>query len=63
MDSFVVRIYGRDPKGPHKSVGVVEWAEREGERAFHDLNELIDILASPGPKRGSPKSGKKRKDC
>ena len=61
MDSYIVRIYRRDPKNPKKTVGVVERAEGEGKRAFHDLEELMSVLALPGPdqrRSGSRKKGK-----
>jgi hypothetical protein len=47
MDSFVVRIYRRNPKEPRNLAGVVERAGVEGERAFRDLDELLAILTSP----------------
>jgi hypothetical protein len=61
MDSYVVRIYRRDQKDPHKSVGVVERAEGEGEQAFHDLEELMAILASPKSYSGNPENRQKGK--
>ena len=61
MDSYVVRIYRRDPKDPRKSVGVVEQAEGKGERAFHNLEELIGILALTVPGQGRPERKKKGK--
>ena len=51
MDCYVVRIYRRDPKDPGGVVGVVERAGAEGERTFHDLTELMAILASTGTNR------------
>ena len=61
MDSYVVRIYRRDPKDPRGLVGVVERAGAEGEQTFHDLTELMAILASTGTTRESAKGwgGKK----
>ena len=60
MDSYVVRIYRRDPENPRKSVGVVERAEGEGEQAFHSLDELMSILQSQGSSPGASKVKKKR---
>ena len=60
MDSYVVRIYRRDPKDPQRMAGVVERAEVNGEQAFHDLGELMGILAdSKG--RSSNRKGRKVK--
>ena len=56
MDSYVVRIYRRDSKDPRGLVGVVQRAEVAGEQAFHDAEELMGILASPGPRQRAPKS-------
>jgi hypothetical protein len=64
MDSYVVRIYRRDPKDPRRLVGVVERAEVKGEKAFHDLGELMGIFGSQEPDRGVHKSvrrGKKKR--
>ena len=56
MESYVVRIYRRDPKDPRTLVGVVEQAEAAGGKAFHDAEELIAILVSTGPDQGTRKS-------
>ncbi len=44
MDSYVVRIYRRDPKDPRRLVGLVERAEARGEQAFRNSEELMAIL-------------------
>jgi hypothetical protein len=48
MDSYVVRIYRRDPKNPRRLAGVVVQAgvEAESEHPFRDLAELMEILAA-----------------
>jgi hypothetical protein len=56
MESYVVRIYRRDPKNRRKLAGVVEQAGASGEQAFHDLKELMAILASAGAGRKIEKS-------
>jgi hypothetical protein len=63
MDSYVVRIYRRDPKDPRRLVGVVEQAGEEAsrEQAFHDLAELMEILASTRTTRRISKSAKQER--
>ncbi|MBI5755932.1 MAG: hypothetical protein HZA12_03315 [Nitrospirae bacterium] len=70
MDNYVVRIYRRDTKNPGLLVGVVEEVGVEGNRAFHNLDELWAILISGNrlsawkkgdkhPKRGEKRSNKR----
>lgn len=47
MDTYVVRIYRREGKNPHRLVGVVEEVGVEGKKAFRTLDELWAILAVP----------------
>lgn len=61
MDSYVVRIYRRDQKNPHKSVGIVERTEGNGAQTFHDLGELMDILAATRSYTSAPENEKKGK--
>lgn len=58
MESYVVRIYRRDPKEPRRLVGVVEQAGAEGEQAFRDLDELLALLTPKRTKWGFGKSVK-----
>jgi len=44
MNSYLVRIYRRMENNPHMLVGVVEEAGVNGKKAFHNLQELWDIL-------------------
>ena len=57
MDSYIVTIYRRDEKNPHRVVGLVESVELEEKRAFRDRDELWGILAKPKNRL----TGKKRK--
>jgi hypothetical protein len=61
VDSYVVRIYRRDPKEPRRLTGVVERAGGEDQTAFHDVEELLAILSSQRPNRGIPHAGKNRR--
>lgn len=45
-DSYVVRIYRRDPKLPSRMVGTVEVVASGHERGFKNLRELQRILAA-----------------
>ena len=46
MESYVVRIYRRNPSNPGEMVGVVEMVQGVQQTAFHDLASLWQILAS-----------------
>jgi hypothetical protein len=46
MESYVVRIYRRNPSSPGEMVGVVEMVQGVQQTAFHDLASLWQILAS-----------------
>lgn len=55
MDSYIVRIYIRSPRGATPSTGVVEVVESGEKLAFHDRDELWDILvAKVGGNRAGP---------
>ncbi|MBI5197940.1 MAG: hypothetical protein HZA19_04955 [Nitrospirae bacterium] len=47
MDSYVVRLYRRDPKDLQSLAGVVERAGAKGQKAFRDLGGLMAILTGP----------------
>ncbi len=44
MESYIVRIYRRDPKDAAKIVGQVEVVEDEVKRMFGNRKELWEIL-------------------
>lgn len=51
IDSYVVRIYRRGPGGADPVLtGLVEDVPDKRRRAFHDINELWQILATPRPR-------------
>jgi hypothetical protein len=52
MESYVVRIYRRGKQKSKELVGVVERAGDATQRAFKTLDELLEILGSPGPAPG-----------
>ncbi len=64
METYVVRVYRRDPARPDEIVGIVEQVGMEGSRRFHNMDELNAILTAQGKhqqndggeKTGSPHS-------
>ncbi len=48
MESYVIRIYRRDPDDPLKPVGMVEVVETSETRTFTHADELVDILCPEG---------------
>ena len=56
MDSYVVRIYRRNPREPRKQAGVVERAGTKDQKVFHDLEGLLAILSTQGPNRPERKA-------
>ena len=47
MENYIIRIYRREEDNPRILVGVVEEVGVEGNKAFTNVDELLDIL---GPK-------------
>ena len=47
MESFIVRIYRRDPAKPGKLAGVVEEVGVKRKKPFHNRKQLWAILANP----------------
>ena len=60
-ESYVVRIYRRDPDSPGHVAGVVQRTDGDQNYAFHTVAELLQLLAleraSPG---GALSSQRKR---
>jgi len=50
MDSYIVRIYRRNPQDHAHVVGIVETVERGTSASFTDMRGLWDILAAVSPK-------------
>ena len=48
MDSYVIRIYRRDPENPGNCAGVAEVIETDEKKAFKNLDELLEILKTRG---------------
>ena len=44
MDSYIVRIYKRQPVGPESLVGTIKLVERQEVKIFKTVQELIEIL-------------------
>lgn len=49
MDSYIVRMYRRDAENPEELVGLVEIVGDDGKLPFHNMSELMAILAEPHP--------------
>lgn len=49
MDNYIVRLYRRDADNPENLVGLVETVGEEGKQPFHNVSELMLILAKPHP--------------
>lgn len=46
MDSYIVRIYRRNPRDPEHVAGIVETVSRGSSASFTDKQGLWDILVS-----------------
>jgi hypothetical protein len=60
VETYVVRVYRRNPSRPGQIVGIVEQVGMEGGRRFHNLEELNVILTAQGrdhQKDGGEKTG------
>ncbi len=53
-ESYVVRIYRRDPRNPTHVTGLVECADPELNRMFHSVSELLELLALDRRRRRAP---------
>ncbi|MBI5016901.1 MAG: hypothetical protein HZB55_15640 [Deltaproteobacteria bacterium] len=61
METYVVRVY-REPSAEHgELVGVVEHVGVEGQVAFRNVEQLVEVLISrPTKRRSSSPEGEKR---
>ncbi|MDD2732815.1 MAG: hypothetical protein PHF56_02650 [Desulfuromonadaceae bacterium] len=57
MESYIVRIYRRDPKDSRKIAGQVEIIEEEVKRTFGSREELWGILNPEKKMKGGKESG------
>ena len=48
METYVVRVYRRDPARPGEIVGIVEEVGMEHTQNFHNVDELNTILTAQG---------------
>jgi hypothetical protein len=55
MDTFIIRIYRRDPDDPTKISGLLESVGTNEEKVFNCLEELCETLVSNVP------SGRRKK--
>ena len=62
MESYIVRIYRRDPEDPQKSAGLVEVVNTEETRPFSDARELVEIICpAVGDRHPASENGKRRR--
>lgn len=57
MESYIVRIYRRDPKDSQKITGQVEMVENEVKKTFGSREELWEILNPEKMMKGGKESG------
>jgi hypothetical protein len=60
METYIVRIYRREEDSPRILVGVVEEVGVEGNKAFTNSDELLDILNSKEKELLKSKRGRQR---
>ena len=58
MENYIVRIYRREEDNPRILVGVVEEVGVEGNKAFTNIDELLDILNPKEKELLKPKRGR-----
>jgi hypothetical protein len=71
MDSYIVRIYKRQPVGPESLVGTIKLIDRQEVKIFKTVQELIEILILTGAEKEKPCNGngqkntfsRRRRDC
>ena len=71
MDSYIVRIYKRQPAGPESLVGTIKLVERQEVKIFKTVQELIEILMLRGAEKEKPCNengqrntcSRRRRDC
>jgi len=56
METYVVRVYRRDPARPTEIVGIVEWIGAGSVLHFHNAEELSAILIQQ--REHKPKGGR-----
>ncbi len=61
METYIVRIYRREEDDPRILVGVVEEVGVEGNKAFTNSDELLDILNSKEKELFKSKRGRQRR--
>jgi hypothetical protein len=54
MDTFIVRLYRRQPSSPQEAVGTVERVGSGERSGFADREELLEHLLAPGESADEP---------
>ncbi len=49
-DNYIVRVYRRNKDNLYNIVGIIEDVEREANKAFHNVEELVGIITGEGKK-------------
>ena len=57
-ESYLIRIYRRDPRDPQLVAGLVELIEKERTETFKNAGELLGILGIAGGTAGDKKGEK-----
>ncbi len=47
MDAYVIKIYRRNKDDPHALVGQIENVDKGHKHAFHNTQELLNLLNLP----------------
>jgi hypothetical protein len=61
VDNYIIRIYRRDPRDPHKIIGMAEAVETEEKVTFTSLDKLQSILNQPKTGQGKRRIARKSK--
>ncbi len=47
MDAYIIKIYRRSTDDPHSLVGQIENVDKGHKHAFHNTQELVNLLSLP----------------
>ena len=58
METFIVRIYRKNPNRPDDIVGRIEYISGDEETSFHSMDDLIAVIRSACNEEDDEPSGK-----